>query len=370
MISLNYKTDITFQFLLYLIRKHIHKSNQEYVDPFDIQKIEQVDFDRLFNLITYHKVELIVLPIIKEMNIPRFDYNRLNLRAKKIVTKQLLMEKILSGILSKFAEHKIENIVLKGLPLDKKLYGNNSKRVYKDIDILIKEDQLRAVHNILLSIGFDISKHSRYSLEFIEKHPLCKRGIKDLTYIHKKFKIILELHWRITIVSDLKIIFDQKYFFKKIVYNSKEYTTLIDEYELLYLIYHGGMSGWHRLKWLIDITDYLSLVNVDKKAFYKLVNTTKCHKFIIDLNEVAKEYFQLELAVLGSPEILDYRIFKSYRHQYIFEKNYFSDLSIRQLSIRDLLYLFIVSPNKIKYLQTYMIGYYYKKKAIKLLNKI
>lgn len=219
MASLNYKTDITFQFLLYLIRKHIHKSNQDYVDEFDIQKIEQVDFDRLFKLITYHKVELIVLPIIKEINIPKFDYNRLSLRAKKIVTKQLLMEKLLSDILSKFTEHNIENIVLKGLPLDKKLYGNNSKRVYKDIDILTKEDQLRVVHNILLNIGFDISKHSRYSLEFIEKHPLCKRGIKDLTYIHKKFKIVLELHWRITIVSDLKIIFDQKSFFKKIVYN-------------------------------------------------------------------------------------------------------------------------------------------------------
>lgn len=29
------------------------------------------------------------------------------------------MEKLLSNILSKFTEHNIENIVLKGLPLDK-----------------------------------------------------------------------------------------------------------------------------------------------------------------------------------------------------------------------------------------------------------
>ncbi|MBK2357357.1 nucleotidyltransferase family protein [Francisella hispaniensis] len=367
--SLNYKTDITFQFLLYLIRKHIHKNNQDYVDQFDIQKIELVDFDKLFNLITYHKVELIVLPIIKEINIPKFDYNRLILRAKKIVTKQLLMEKLLSDILSKFAEHKIENVVLKGLPLDKKLYGSQPKRVYKDIDILVKENQLNLVHNILLSIGFDISKHIRYNLEFFEKYPLCKKGIKDLTYVHKSLNIILELHWRITIIDDLKINLNQN-FLKKVVYNSKEYMTLTDEYELLYLIYHGGMSGWHRLKWLIDIVDYINLDSIDKQTFLRLITKFRINKLIIDLRFILSELFLVQNNLFTSVLKPRYIFFENYRRSYVLEKLYTTDLSIKELTKKDLFYIFLVTPSKLKFLSTYSIGFFYKNKAIKLLNKI
>lgn len=367
MASLNYKTDITFQFLLYLIRKHIHKSNQDYVDEFDIQKIEQVDFDKLFKLITYHKVELIVLPIIKEINIPKFDYNRLSLRAKKIVTKQLLMEKLLSNILSKFTEHNIENVVLKGLPLDKKLYGSQGKRVYKDIDILVKENQLNIVHNILLSMGFDISKHIRYSLEFIEKYPLSKKGIKDLTYVHKSLNIALELHWRITIIDDLKINLDQN-FLKKIVYNSREYTTLTDEYELLYLIYHGGMSGWHRLKWLIDIVDYININSIDKQEFLNLISNYKINKLIMDLKFIFDEVFLLEDNLFTSVLRSKFFFLENYRRSYILKKLYTTDLSIKELTKNDLFYIFLVAPNKLRFLRTYSIGFFYKNKAIKLMK--
>ena len=112
------------------------------------------------------------------------------------------------------------------------------------------------------------------------------------------------------------------------------------------------MSGWHRLKWLIDIVDYLDAVNIDRAVFKKLVMTTKSHKFIKDLQEVVKQYFQIELPL---PDVPDYKMFKSFRHNYIFDKNYHSDLSIKQLSVRDLLYRFIVSSKKFRYLQTYVI---------------
>lgn len=79
--------------------------------------------------------------------------------------------------------------------------------------------------------------------------------------------------------------------FKKIVYNSREYTTLTDEYELLYLIYHGGMSGWHRLKWLIDIVDYININSIDKQEFLNLISNYKINKLIMDLKFIFDEVF-------------------------------------------------------------------------------
>ena len=273
---------------------------------------------------------------------------------------QLLMEKQLAEIIFKLDENNIDNAVLKGAPLDRKIYGNQTKRVYKDIDILINYSQLNNANENLLSLGFKIKENSRYNLDFFERYPLTKKGLKDITYIHQESSTILELHWRISMINDLDITLDND-FFNSVRCGVQDYLVLKNEYELLYLIHHGAMSGWHRLKWLIDIVDYLDAVNIDRAVFKKLVMTTKSHKFIKDLQEVVKQYFQIELPL---PDVPDYKMFKSFRHNYIFDKNYYSDLSIKQLSVRDLLYCFIVSSKKFRYLQTYVIGYFYKRKAI------
>ncbi|EDZ91419.1 nucleotidyltransferase family protein [Francisella tularensis] len=367
MASLNYKTDITFQFLLYLIRKHIHKSNQDYVDEFDIQKIEQVDFDKLFKLITYHKVELIVLPIIKEINIPKFDYNRLSLRAKKIVTKQLLMEKLLSNILSKFTEHNIENIVLKGLPLDKKLYGSQGKRVYGDIDILIKEEQLRVAHDLLLDLGFCLEKDI-FSIDFISNHSLVRKALKDLVYINKEYNIVLELHWRVLIIGD----------FKYDIYNecsenfqqsSKVYKILKEEYCLSYLIIHGYRSGWHRLKWLIDIVDFIQNVKFDRIRFKQVIlDEFDEYRSVEDLNVLLKDFFEFisyDLDLHRKNNLFQ-RYACKYRVAYIKDIIY-ERRGLVPLIFKKALYHMLVYPNKYAYFKTNII--YMPLKKIYLMSK-
>ncbi|AEB28704.1 nucleotidyltransferase family protein [Francisella hispaniensis] len=367
MASLNYKTDITFQFLLYLIRKHIHKNNQDYVDQFDIQKIELVDFDKLFNLITYHKVELIVLPIIKEINIPKFDYNRLILRAKKIVTKQLLMEKLLSDILSKFAEHKIENVVLKGLPLDKKLYGSQGKRVYGDIDILIKEEQLRLAHDLLLDLGFCLEKDV-FSIEFISKHSLLRKGLKDIVYLNKEYNILLELHWRPFVIGDLKYdIYNECS--ENFQQSSRIYKILKDEYCLSYLIIHGYRSGWHRLKWLIDIVDFIQNIKFDRTRFKQVIfEEFDEYRSVEDLSVLLRDFFEFISYDLGlhRKNNLFQRYACKYRVKYIKDIIY-ERRGLIPLIFKKALYHMLVYPNKYAYLKTNII--YIPLKKIYLMSK-
>ena len=363
-----YKSDITFQFFLFLIRKHVHRDSPNYIDPFNINNTTKVDFNRLFTLITTHKVELVVLPILKNMNLPEFNYDRLCSRAKQIVRKQLLMEQVLVNIMQKLNENSIENIVFKGVVLDKKLYGNQSKRVYRDIDLLIKDTGIAKTHKLLLNMGFKLGKNSRYSPDFIKKYPTVKQGIKDLTYIHTEFNIILELHWRISPINNLKIDLCDENFFEVFKYGDKSYRSLKNEYELTYLIQHGAGSGWHRLKWLIDIVDYIKLIDIEKQLFFKIMKESKRYNSLLlsDLNFILKETLMFEDSILElNAKIHKNYLLKNYRQKYIINKMHCCNPSIKELTFKELFYGFVISSNKLKYLKTYAIGFYYKGKAIK-----
>ncbi|MEY8717067.1 nucleotidyltransferase family protein [Francisella philomiragia] len=362
-----YKSDITFQFLLFLIRKYIYKNNTDYIDSFDMNDISKVNFDRLFSLITTHKVELIVLPILSDIDISRFDYQRLSLRAKQIVMKQLHMEKLQADIVQSLDENGIVNAVFKGVALDKKLYGNQNKRVYRDIDLLINDYDIDKTHELLINLGFKLGKDLRYTPEFIKKYPNVKKGIKDLIYIHQQSKTILELHWRIATINNLKIELSNSDCFEVFSYGEKNYYTLRNEYELAYLIQHGAESGWHRLKWLIDIVDYLKVIDIDKPIFLKIMQESKGYNYLLaDLQFILKNTIGFEHSILDLDSHVSKRyLLTNYRQKYIARRIYESSLSMDKLTIKELFYKFVICSNKLHYLKIYAIGFYYKRKAIK-----
>ncbi|QIV95580.1 putative nucleotidyltransferase-like protein [Allofrancisella inopinata] len=366
MVLSNYKSDVTFQFLLYLIRKHVHRYRHSYVDSFDTENIKKVNFDRLFKLITYHKVELIVLPILKDMDIPGFNYSQLNLRTKKIVKKQLLMEKILSDILAKFDENKVENIILKGLPLDKKLYGNKGKRVYNDIDILIKENQLKTAHKLLLDLGFCFDK-DLFSIEFISKNSLVRKGLKDIVYINKKYNITLELHWRPLIIGNFKYdIYSECS--ENFQYAFRAYRVLKNEYCLSYLVIHGYRSAWHRIKWLIDIISFIQNLDFDKKKFHEIIlEEFGEYRSVMDLSKLLKDFFNFtsNILVSNNDKFFD-RYACKYRIEYI--KNIvYRNPGFTPSVFKKTFYHMLVYPNKYAYFKTYII--YLPLKKMYLISK-
>ncbi|MEY8798102.1 nucleotidyltransferase family protein [Francisella philomiragia] len=329
--------------------------------------ISKVNFDRLFSLITTHKVELIVLPILSDIDISRFDYQRLSLRAKQIVMKQLHMEKLQADIVQSLDENGIVNAVFKGVALDKKLYGNQNKRVYRDIDLLINDYDIDKTHELLINLGFKLGKDLRYTPEFIKKYPNVKKGIKDLIYIHQQSKTILELHWRIATINNLKIELSNSDCFEVFSYGEKNYYTLRNEYELAYLIQHGAESGWHRLKWLIDIVDYLKVIDIDKPIFLKIMQESKGYNYLLaDLQFILKNTIGFEHSILDLDSHVSKRyLLTNYRQKYIARRIYESSLSMDKLTIKELFYKFVICSNKLHYLKIYAIGFYYKRKAIK-----
>ncbi|APC97222.1 nucleotidyltransferase family protein [Francisella frigiditurris] len=354
-------SDITFQYFLYLIRIHIHRDQPNYIDPFNMENIKYIDVKRLFQFIVEHKLELIIFPILKRIDLPEFNLKKLYQRCFQITKKQLIMEKFLSEIVQRFNETKINNVVLKGALLDKLIYGSARKRVCGDIDILIQIEDLYEAHKHLIDLGFSLSKEGEYTLNFIKKYPFSKNSIKDILYIHKDSNILLELHWKILIVGNLK---EQ---IEEYEYGFRNYNFLQKEYCLAYLVIHGYRSGWHRLKWMIDIIDFVKVVNIDKKVFQNiLLGEQREYRSLTDLNFLLKELFNFESDILQIDGNISFfqKIACKYRVNHIKSiiyksKSHLKDYNLKIIS-KKFLYHLLVYPNKKDYFKSYMVYLFYK----------
>jgi hypothetical protein len=83
-------------------------------------------------------------------------------------------------------------MVLKGAALANLVYPDVGLRMYGDIDILVKKEDLAAVEKLLPELGYVSTRDSIGQEYYKEKHHHLA------PYIHLEKNIILEIHWNIT----------------------------------------------------------------------------------------------------------------------------------------------------------------------------
>lgn len=112
-----------------------------------------------------------------------------------ITGKNIILNKELSSLLKLFKQHGVEAIILKGLAYHESLYGDLSKRAMGDIDLLIRENQLRKVSDLLLNSGY--VQHSGW-LEHprIDTHHL-------VPFFNRENKSAIEVHWNISMYEKI-----------------------------------------------------------------------------------------------------------------------------------------------------------------------
>lgn len=153
---------------------------------------------------------------------------------------------LLARLLPLLLDDGVPALVLKGLPLSARLYGNGAARGVGDIDLLIDPVHLDRAHAVLLRQGF--SPLSRVGPA--ELRPL----VKDAVY-RADDGTILELHWRLSAnrhvlpwpFADLWRARDMVQVF------GTPLPALPPLHLTVYLAVHGLHHGWERLRWLADI---------------------------------------------------------------------------------------------------------------------
>ena len=222
---------------------------------------ERIDWEAFINLVEQQRVHTLVHSNIHEyatMHIPTDVQLALRTRSHNKSRQMLTLAAELVRLGKLFAQHDIFMLSFKGPLLSQQLFGNLGLRYSRDLDLLIKPQDLDQAEQLLLSNGY-----TRQLPDFVltprQKKAYIK-GWQHVSFYHRSRKTLVELHWRLFANPH----FLPSQYVQKMMTSSqqlsiagRQITSFSDEDTLLYLCLHGAKHGWARLKWLCDIAQFL-----------------------------------------------------------------------------------------------------------------
>ncbi len=203
----------------------------------------------------------------------------------------------------------IKFICLKGPLLSYRIYRDPSVRLYHDTDILIDEDMIEPVITILTENGFHLMDITHWPGKKIQRDLIIKND-HHLAFFSSQLNFCVEVHW--TLMQPLPISpKNQKIIIAENVtetsFAGRNFTVLNKEVELIYLLIHGALHAWCRLKWLIDIKDY-PVNEVNEKKFNQLILQFNAGRIIGQANYLLRQFFNVQLPFRGNNYVPRYLI--------------------------------------------------------------
>lgn len=200
--------------------------------------------------------------------------------------------KVFFELTDKFRDNGIFFLNLKGPVLSQRIYGDPTYRYYKDFDILVNPEDVQKALDVMKEMGF-----KSYSYEWpisSTKQENILKYLNQVNYFHEPTGVSVELHWEIfhwevMKPEKLKLIIQENLSIVQL--GGREFKVLSRELELLYLLIHGALHAWARLKWLLDIYEILKRESID---LYKLEYWGKLFKvqvLIASSNQILQQYF-------------------------------------------------------------------------------
>lgn len=189
-------------------------------------------------------------------------------------------------------EENIWFVNLKGPLLSQRIYGDPIYRSFRDFDILVKPEDVNRVLKLLKNegyqfTGFEWPKSKR-------KQQIAFHFLNQAEMIHEQSGIMIEIHWklfsaRITTPENIHRLIQKN--IEPVEFGGQKINRFSLEFELLYLVVHGGIHAWFRLKWLIDVHEILKRKTIKWQKFNYLVTKFKAQKLVDICNFVLAEYF-------------------------------------------------------------------------------
>ncbi|MBW6499742.1 MAG: nucleotidyltransferase family protein, partial [Bacteroidales bacterium] len=183
-------------------------------------------------------------------------------------------------------------IPLKGFVLSQKIYGDPSFRFTGDVDLLLEPADIEKALSVLEKLGF---VPSLFPWPSGEKQKQRLIGFRNQFALENPATgLDVELHWRLFYYPILpsgetdRIVKEN---LSTIAFQGRTFQVLNPELDLLFLLIHGGMHGWRRLKWLVDVHEIARQKRFDERRFSELVATYRAEKMIGLYNELIKSWF-------------------------------------------------------------------------------
>lgn len=183
-------------------------------------------------------------------------------------------------------------IPLKGFVLSQKLYGDPSFRFTGDADLLLKPPEVEKAIGLLEGMGYRPALYP-WPAEPRQKQRLLRLR-NQFALENPKSGLDVELHWRLLYYpvlpqGEMSRIVSQN--LDTLTLHGRTFQVLNNELDLLFLLIHGGMHGWRRLKWLVDVHEIARRKLYQPEEFFQLVKTFRAQRLLGLYNGVSKHWF-------------------------------------------------------------------------------
>lgn len=217
---------------------------------------KEVDWQLFLDYAIHHRVYPMLYKQLKQLkdslNIPIFVTESLEKLYKENTFKMMQLSAEMNEIGKSFADQGIDTLFLKGPILAYDLFGDISLRSSKDLDLLISLDKLSKAQNILEDLGYE-------QVETMESlFNDWKWRFKDISFYHPDKEIQVELHWRLNDWPAKEPSFKELWSSRRVSTITQHPCFFLGEEDLFYyLVIHGARHGWFRLRWLMDVQQFM-----------------------------------------------------------------------------------------------------------------
>ncbi len=186
----------------------------------------------------------------------------------------------------------INFIPLKGFVLSQKIYGDPTVRQTGDADLLLSPDDIEKAIATLEKLDY-VPSLFPWPLNPTRQLKLVR--FRNQIALHNPVaELDVELHWQLFYYpilppGKLNQIVAQNT--TTLVLQGRTFRVLNPELDLLFLVIHGGMHGWRRLKWLVDVHEIARQKLFDERRLGEMVATFRAEKMTGLYNQLVKNWF-------------------------------------------------------------------------------
>ncbi|WP_310877439.1 nucleotidyltransferase domain-containing protein [Priestia megaterium] len=267
-------------FLLTLLRE---ENKSEEIIP-----SKEINWSYFLELVKHHRVCPLIYLKLKETPdaVPSNVIEALFQEYKKNTFKMLQLTGEMETLDKVFQENDIETLCLKGPPVAYDLFGDTSLRMSKDLDILVREEELEKAESILFSLGYEKEEIPTVLNEIKWRH-------HHIAYFHPRKKIQVEVHWRLHPRPMKRTSFEELWSRKRESQVTKHSVSFMEKEDLLlFLISHGARHGWFRLRWLKDIDQMVRNKDINYVHLKKLAIKYQQKNLVGQAFQLANLFFQ------------------------------------------------------------------------------
>jgi hypothetical protein len=184
--------------------------------------------------------------------VPEAILEQLQRRFHAISIRNLFLVRELLTLLSMLEAHGIPAIPYKGPVLATSVYGNLALRQFKDLDILVREQDTAHAKDLLLSQGYRLQHQTSATYE-----ALFRRFRQTYDLMREDDQVLVELHWNII---SWPVFFPANGMslwehLESVSLADRPVRTLAPEDVLALLCVHGAKHHWERLAMICDVAE-------------------------------------------------------------------------------------------------------------------